>query len=205
MSTVTHHLYRGFALKSVFCKECGYSCFTDGDLRGCCHRPIGKPDNDIIQVEISGKARRKRPKTDEAKRILEYQNHKCLYCGIPFDSYRTVFGKCEKVRLHWDHRIPFIYAQTNSDFVASCSVCNGIKSARLFETLDEARAFILKRYEGKERISKRKMCGVRWDVPEETRVVSILRFGVSVGGLESRPSTNGNKATYVGEIGASYI
>ena len=56
-----------------------------------------------------------------------------------------------KLKVHWDHKIPYSYAQDNRDinFVASCSVCNLMKHDRMFETLDEAREYLQTRWETK--------------------------------------------------------
>jgi hypothetical protein len=40
--------------------------------------------------------------------------------------------------------VPYAYSQDNGtpNFVAACHVCNGLKSAKMFRTIDEARGYL---------------------------------------------------------------
>src|SRR5438552_13893451 len=155
MPTLTHHLYRGFALRSIFCKSCNCSAYILDGKKVCCNKPPGTWDKEVVKVEISARGHRKRPSWWQKREILEAQENKCLYCGVEFDTWQMVYGQCEKVKLHWDHRIPFDFLQANRDFVAACSRCNLIKSDKLYGTLAEIREYIRKAYEKKEGVSKR--------------------------------------------------
>lgn len=90
---------------------------------------------------------RKKP-TDRAQRgILEDQDNRCFYCGLRFGEWYHD-GKFARERsVRWDHLLPYSYSfnNNNDNFVAACQQCNGIKSARVFETLDEAAEFVRNR------------------------------------------------------------
>jgi len=63
------------------------------------------------------------------------------------------------LRINFDHVVPFAYSQNNyrHNFVAACHICNSIKSSMMFNTLDEARAYIVATWVVK---------GIRDDLPE---------------------------------------
>jgi|SRR6185369_17278754 len=144
MPTLTHHLYSGVVLKSMFCNRCKRESFIiEGKLK-CCGAWAEPWTKQILKLE-SCRARRKRPGAEKAREILSNQGNKCLYCLAEFGSYRTINGKFECVQLHWDHYIPFDFLETNQEFVAACSRCNAIKSDKIFGTLFALRKFILER------------------------------------------------------------
>ena len=81
---------------------------------------------------------RKRLNFVERKRILDLQGNKCLYCNREFGSMYMRNGKILSTRLHFDHLIPYSYSQNNTNnFVAVCNICNGIKSNKMFDTVEE--------------------------------------------------------------------
>ena len=52
--------------------------------------------------------------------------------------------KALTIKVNWDHQLPYAFSQNNatSNFVAACHVCNGIKSDRLFKTVEEAQLYL---------------------------------------------------------------
>ena len=77
------------------------------------------------------------------------QNDCCFYCSRAFGS--TVYDGQEKIRLKiaWDHLVPFVYSNNNKDenFVAACHVCNSFKSDILFDDVSEARDYLRCKWE----------------------------------------------------------
>jgi 5-methylcytosine-specific restriction endonuclease McrA len=73
------------------------------------------------------------PSPGEQARILEQQARCCIYCDRPFGG---------DVRVTWDHFVPWSYSQRNEKFVAACQRCNSKKSDKMFQTLEEARAYL---------------------------------------------------------------
>src|SRR5688572_22071623 len=104
-----------------------------------------------IGYAITGSGRRRRPSADIRAAILARQNDRCLYCEHRFGTFVRRRGRVISLRLHWDHFVPYAYGQTNEkhNWVAACHVCNGIKYCRMFDTVRDAQAYILARWEEK--------------------------------------------------------
>ena len=100
----------------------------------CCGTPT--PGYDAIKLvfecDLVGNRRRKPSPSDRAE-ILKSQHGLCAYCG----------AELETTGIHWDHFQPFSYTLNNCEFVASCPRCNIKKSDLIFETISDARHWIL--------------------------------------------------------------
>lgn len=105
-------------------------------------------DRKIPGVAITGSGRRKTPRMARRRGILALQKNRCLYCEHEFGSTVMRKGNPVVLQVNWDHFIPYAYGQTNAytNWVAACHVCNGIKSARMFDTVMEAQKYILQRW-----------------------------------------------------------
>jgi hypothetical protein len=90
-----------------------------------------------------------RPNTKERARILTEQNARCIYCGLPLLYAIRKKGKIIITHLEWDHFIPYAY-NYNSQFVCACNVCNRIKHDKIFDSIEDARKFILARRKAKQ-------------------------------------------------------
>lgn len=149
MSTKPKHaiaLYGSVALERGQCPKChGISIVRDG-LYICCDAPV-TGSAQILVRESMPPQHRKTPSRNEKVRILTEQNNRCIYCGVEFNTYHWRHTKRILVRLNWDHRMPYKYSQNNtsSNFVAACHVCNGIKSDKVFTSLEETKAHIAAR------------------------------------------------------------
>jgi len=89
------------------------------------------------------------PDSSVRESILIAQRGLCHYCQRPLDGYVFRGGKVTWLRVEWDHFTPFAYLGSNPDdnWVASCQVCNGIKSSLMFKTSEEAHEYIRERAE----------------------------------------------------------
>lgn len=96
---------------------------------------------------ISGQNKRESPRLADRSRVLELQGNRCLYCEIPIGAQIARGSQNITLRAHWDHFVPFAYLASNpsSNWVLACHVCNGIKLARMFQTVQAARDLILPR------------------------------------------------------------
>lgn len=117
--------------------------------------------------------RYKPPATAQAELLIEWDN-RCAYCRLPFGllvwyrssslpregaklSYRGTFNARRHaaiiLHLEWDHFIPFTYSDSNiaGQFLPACQLCNALKGARMFRSIDGVREYLeprwLKRYE----------------------------------------------------------
>lgn len=107
-----------------------------------------------IRIKVNGSrggattASRRRPNMTTQKEILAKQCDRCLYCDLPFGVEilrKGRKGRLIVLRLNWDHFVPYSWCLTNpnDNWVAACHVCNGIKGPRRFETVADARRYIL--------------------------------------------------------------
>lgn len=94
---------------------------------------------------------RRQPPAASRKRISASQLGRCLYCELPIGARVKRNGKTVPLTAHWDHFVPYSYLAQNPDanWVLSCQVCNGIKSDRIFKSVEEARAVIFRAREAK--------------------------------------------------------
>lgn len=139
-------LYGNVGILRQYCHKCKSMAFVIDKIMQCCDSPVEHMSADRVSRVTNPRAKRQRPSGRAKVEILYKQSNRCLYCDVKFDThfihYRT--GKIRKLSACWDHVVPYAYSQNNNDlnFVAACSVCNGIKSSKLFETLEEARAYV---------------------------------------------------------------
>lgn len=118
--------------------------FVIDDRLACCGLAFKQEIPRRIKREIEAEPKRRRPaKSDQDLQMLK-QEGKCFYCHLSLGSYVLRNGNPVRLRLNWDHQVPYSYSQNNqgSNFVASCHVCNGIKSAFVFKTEEEARIYV---------------------------------------------------------------
>lgn len=102
------------------------------------------PKMPISHKHIGHQAKRRGPDKQTQRQLLSLQGNCCFYCGLKFDEWYHD-GEFARVRkVHWDHVSPYSYTFNNKpeNFVGSCARCNGIKSNKVFDDLEEAAAFI---------------------------------------------------------------
>lgn len=140
-------VYGNTPLPKAYCPSCKTMSFvSDGNFVCCGREAVGfkpkkfKRESEPIQA-------RKRPSVSKREEMLEKQEHCCFYCGVPFGSVQYRKDKMVTIRINWDHSLPYSYSQNNhaDNFVAACHVCNGIKSDKIFQDVDEARLFLAQR------------------------------------------------------------
>lgn len=117
------------------CDVCGYSNKDDKAKK--------------FKVIVPPPGIKKKPPRSLQKMLLEIQNNKCYWCSNEFDSIYWKNNKVKFLKIHWDHKNPFSFEQTNrgDNWVASCNICNLFKSNFMFKTDKECRNFILRRWQ----------------------------------------------------------
>jgi 5-methylcytosine-specific restriction endonuclease McrA len=97
---------------------------------------------------IGGGVGRRRPGAKLKQEILQKQANCCLYCGLPIGGMVLRRGRVSSTSINWDHFIPYsyLYANPQTNWVASCNICNGIKHSKVYETLAEAQRAIRTRW-----------------------------------------------------------
>ena len=149
--TKAHYaVYGDVVIPRGYCPRCKTHAFIQDGKIGCCDRPFNQSITTSKQM-LDAKLGRKGPSTSYKKRLLEDQDFRCLYCERRFGSTVYRDGKAVTLRVQYDHWSPYVYSinNSNANFVAACHVCNGIKSAFIFDTLEEAKIAIQARWEAK--------------------------------------------------------
>ncbi len=139
------------------CPECGRESFFDlaSDNRSgktrCCGALIVNPKIEGWQRLSVTPDRRRTVAENLQLQILRRQNYRCFYCDLNFKVVVFLKGKPVRRAVVFDHYVRWSYSQDNrrQNIVAACSLCNGIKSWLMWDTLDECKAYISKRWKDK--------------------------------------------------------
>ena len=136
-------IYGNVKIPKAYCEDCDGYYFVINGRFACCDKQAQIDPQKYIR-ESEADQTRKRPPLKERKEILDLQNHCCIYCESPFGFIRYKKTRPFKLRLEWDHQVPFAFSQDNStsNYVAACHVCNSLKSNKCFQTVNEAAAYL---------------------------------------------------------------
>ena len=144
-------IYGKVQLNHHICPKCKNPILNDSKFFVCDVCGYNNKDDDAkkFKVIVPPPGIRKKPPKQIQKLILNIQNNRCFWCGNKFATAYWKNNRLKYLRIHWDHKIPFSFEQTNRDenWVASCNICNLFKSNYLFKTEKECRKFILKRWQ----------------------------------------------------------
>ena len=141
-------LYGNRGMLRDICPECRRQAFILDGKFACCDLKVDVSPTQRVKRETHPEAVRRLPSLEQRTKQLELQEHSCFYCFRLLGSYvcrtKNETNRWTRLRLHWDHQVPYVLTQNNqmSNFVASCHVCNGIKAAFLFQTIEEARIYV---------------------------------------------------------------
>jgi 5-methylcytosine-specific restriction endonuclease McrA len=129
-------LYGNIAIRREWCWACQRFALVVDNSLGCCNRSPSAEEVKKIKRFSSPEDMRKQLPAKIKARILADQEFRCIYC-------RTEF----KGRVHFDHLIPFAFAQNNGvdNFVAACPPCNLHKSDKIFDSLEAAQQYFMER------------------------------------------------------------
>lgn len=98
-------------------------------------------------ISLKCPKRRKQPTALHKRTQLLKQGHRCFYCGTKFGEWFMRKTKLCRITPVWDHVLPFIYSFNNNseNFVAACQLCNSIKGPKVFDSITEAKEYVIKR------------------------------------------------------------
>ncbi len=144
--------YGDVYLLSEKCPACETESFViSGKLVCCGTKASGKPPSGWKRMSLC-KSARMRLSPLVQREILSEQRNTCAYCEIPFHVPVYRHSKRWHRSIHFDHFVPWAYSFSNRrrNIVASCSVCNQIKSWLMFKDIYECQAYIMRqwRYKG---------------------------------------------------------
>ena len=134
----------------AWCGRCqSWALVVDGCL-ACCDSPATAQSNGPLEVRrmVDHVAPRKGPAGGVKQAILEAQGGCCAYCDRRFGTAIEFRGRLRFLRVCWDHLVPYSYSHNNlgDNFVAACQMCNGWKSNLMFQTMDDARVFLNRKW-----------------------------------------------------------
>lgn len=141
-------IYGNTAIPRDKCPDCNtFALIVDGKF-ACCDRTAPNTKKKAM-VFVQAERRRKPPTVAVRQRLLAEFNDSCAYCGQRLNAIIGFRGKIIQLRLNWDHAVPWSYSMNNHghNFLPSCHVCNRWKYNRMFDTLEETRAWLLRRWE----------------------------------------------------------
>lgn len=136
-------LYGNVAMARQYCPACKQTSLIINDRLACCDSLAGATSGKVKRMSLPFQGR-KLPSRSAQLKILAGQGDRCFYCEMSLGSVKFRHGLPVVLKLNWDHSLPYAYSQNNNNenFVAACHVCNGIKSDKVFQTLDEARIYL---------------------------------------------------------------
>lgn len=143
-------VYGTIEMERGFCHSCNtWSIIIDKEFQ-CCGETVKKRKiNDRIIFMSPSVIAHRTPNKSIKYNQLEKQDYKCIYCG---ETLTYALAQC-------DHFVPFSVSRNNKreNIVVTCKACNYIKTNKIFESIEEAREYVLKKREEKERKTKKKV------------------------------------------------
>ena len=150
MKTENQKAYAAFYGNTVLlkshCEDCRRESIVIDDKLACCGKDC-EVSSAMLKRISNPPHRRRKPSPTVQRKILDNQRFKCVYCGFSFGSETSRSGQAVEILVVWDHFVPFAFAQNNrhDNFHASCQICNSIKSDKIFDSVEDARTYILNR------------------------------------------------------------
>lgn len=151
-------LYGNVAILRGFCSTCRRTALIVEGVWECCGRQATVRNEDKLQHRrmLSPDHRRTTPTPTEKRKVALRQRNRCFYCDRIFGTFVMDLRRNKKLvalKITMDHMTPFSFKQNNSkvNYVGACQQCNALKSALVFNTVEEAqihvREEIKKRYQ----------------------------------------------------------
>lgn len=146
-----HRTYYGNTiLLRVDCRTCGRSIMHELWRCGGCGKEI-EPSGITVDREAEAEFNRHQPSEGHQEFLLDAQEGRCYWCGRIFGCLVIKNGRDYQLRPVFDHFVPFAFTGSCDDleFVASCQICNGIKSSKIFDDEEMCRAFVRRALNGR--------------------------------------------------------
>ena len=132
------------------CPICGEENLTGNDSIVCQNRRCNaRFAPDFKRTRVISRAARRRPTSRfAANRLAEKQGGRCFWCENEFGEYVMKQGVVRRLEVVVDHVLPWAYSfdSGQENLVAACQICNGWKSSLVFETEDDCRGFLKRKW-----------------------------------------------------------
>lgn len=131
------------AIQSAYCPNCDGIYFVIDGILQCCGAPYKSFQRKGIKVMSPAYMKRK-VDIQIKKKLYKQQEGFCFYCGREIGYYYTKHGKVYQTTVHYDHVVPFASSYNNhfDNLVAACSVCNSLKSDKMFKNMEQLRSYL---------------------------------------------------------------
>lgn len=126
------------------CPKCNDFVLFPSGTSACCGVKPPKPPR---RLEVVVPPHRRKPSEKTQAELLEKFDQSCAYCQNPFGSLVHRRDRSTQLRLVWDHFVPYSVSGDSSDenFVPACQLCNSLKRDLWFQSVEEARSYIVRR------------------------------------------------------------
>lgn len=145
-------LYGSIAMPKGFCGRCKSESFIQDGMLVCCDRKVN--DEEVTKIKRESTSEKFRVSDWLKKKVYELQRGRCYLCGFDFNGdqhyYRRGYGWGKLIE-NYDHFIPKVYNPDASmqNIYLMCNLCNKTKGAKIFETRDQAKSYVISRRESK--------------------------------------------------------
>jgi hypothetical protein len=127
-------IYGKVTLYEIKCKSCDELNLTSDPFGECevCKEIL--QDRKIKNKAIIVSTKRGKISAKLKREIKANQDNCCYWCGRMFGTLYEKNNKINTLKIHYDHKVPFAYLQSNPDFnwVGACNICNTWKSSKIF-------------------------------------------------------------------------
>ena len=154
MAGLQKALYGNTAIYRKYCYKCKTTSLIINGKYACCGGSARQSRKEKVR-RMTATFFRHRVSVCKRKQtaILKQQENKCIYCDYEIGSliWSTTSHKYIKTTVNFDHFVPWSYDNNNKikNIVASCNICNALKTNYHFESIEKAKSFILERWKQK--------------------------------------------------------
>jgi len=142
-------LYGHVRLDKEYCHACKSNFFVIDGKMSCCDG-ISKSSK-IGSIKRESLSLKKTLSKSMKDRILMVQQYKCILCGhdLREDCFYRKKERFKKVHTEFDHFIPKSFSEIShfNNVYAMCCLCNRYKGSKMFDTIEDARKYVIKRRE----------------------------------------------------------
>ena len=137
--------YGDVQMERMYCEQCKEMCLVVKGRKQCCDRPTKtRVSKACVEYITPPEKRRISLSKKQKKAMIEDQGNRCFYCLREFGSAYLRNGVVKSLKVHFDHINPYVMTYNNQkeNYVASCNVCNLLKSSKVFSTIEEIREYV---------------------------------------------------------------
>ena len=138
-------------LAKWICPSCGEENLTGYDSLVCQNRGCNLvfENAEFKRTRVIARRERRDPVSRVmARRIADQQEGRCFWCENEFGMYVMKQNVVRRLEIVVDHVLPWSFSldQGKKNLVASCQICNGWKSSLIFDSEEDCRGFLKRKW-----------------------------------------------------------